>query len=176
MERLSEAKVILFGVGGVGSWCAEALVRTGVRHLAIVDPDTVSASNVNRQLMATSETVGEVKVEVMKKRLLEINPDAEIVAIRKPYSLETAADFDLGSYDCVVDCIDSLRDKERLILAGSSSGAAFFSSMGAALKTDPTRIRVAEFWDVKGCPLAAMIRKKFRKEKNYSYYRFYTEH
>lgn len=165
MERLSDAKVIVFGIGGVGSWCAEALVRTGVKHLTIVDPDTVSETNVNRQLMATCANVGAVKVEIMKDRLLEINPDAEIIALQKAYSLETAAEFDLDGYDCIVDCIDSLRDKERLILAASASESLFFSSMGAALKTDPTRVRVAKFWDVRGCPMAAMIRKKFRKEK-----------
>ena len=163
MNMFSSAKVIIFGVGGVGSWCAEGLVRTGVTHLTIVDSDIVSATNVNRQDMATTRTIGQVKVEAMKKRLLDINPSAEITAIEGLYSPETADDFNLNEYDYVVDAIDSLKDKAFLILKACESSAKFFASMGAALKIDPTRIHVAEFWNVRGCPLAAAIRKKFKK-------------
>ena len=163
MKKVSDAKVIIFGIGGVGSWCAESLVRSGIRHLTIVDADTISVSNVNRQLMATSANVGQVKTSVMKERLLEINPHAEINAINAVYTAETAGDYDLGCFDYVLDCIDSLKDKMTLIFNASASGATFFSSMGSALKVDPTRIRVSEFWKVRGCPLASMLRKRLRQ-------------
>ena len=164
MKALSEAKVILFGVGGVGSWCAEGLVRSGVSRLTLVDFDKVSVTNVNRQLMATVKTIGEVKVEAMRRHLLEINPDAEITALQKVYSSETAAEFDFNEYDYVIDAVDSLKDKVQLILDASASRATFFCSLGAALKIDPLRVRVAEFWKVSGCPLGAALRKKMRKE------------
>lgn len=163
MEKISSVRVIIFGIGGVGSWCAESLVRSGIRHLTIVDADTISASNVNRQLMATAGNVGQVKTEVMKARLLEINPDAEITAINAVYTAETAGEFALDDYDYVLDCIDSLKDKMTLIYNASASGATFFSSMGSALKVDPTKIRVAEFWKVRGCPLGSMLRKRLRQ-------------
>lgn len=164
MERIAAKRILLFGVGGVGSWCAESLVRSGVRHLTIVDADTVNITNVNRQLMATTRTVGKVKVEALKERLLEINPQADITPVQKLFTAENAAEFQLNSYDYIIDCIDSLKDKTALLELASHSPATLFSSMGAALKIDPTRIRVAEFWDVNGDPLARAIRKKFRKE------------
>ena len=167
MEHIASVSVIIFGVGGVGSWCAGRLVRSGVRHLTIVDSDTVCITNVNRQLMATTSTVGQVKVDVMKRRLLDINPEAEIEAICGVYSEETADQYDLDSYDYVIDAIDSLRDKACLILRATQSTATFFSSMGAALKMDPTKIDVAEFWKVKGCPLAAALRRKFKHAKTF---------
>ena len=167
MQHIASVSVIIFGVGGVGSWCAESLVRSGVRHLTIVDSDTVCITNVNRQLMATTSTVGQVKVDVMKRRLLDINPEAEIEAICGVYSEETADQYDLDSYDYVIDAIDSLRDKACLILRATQSTATFFSSMGAALKMDPTKIDVAEFWKVKGCPLAAALRRKFKHAKTF---------
>lgn len=163
MEAISQARVIVFGVGGVGSWCAESLVRTGVGHLTIVDSDCVSVSNINRQLMATVQTVGQPKVEVLRDRLLSINPEAEITALQKVYCEETADEFDLASYHYVIDAIDSLRDKVLLIRrATEARPATLFSSMGAALKMDPTQVRVAEFWKVKGCPLGAALRRRFK--------------
>lgn len=164
MERIATKRVLLFGVGGVGSWCAESLVRSGIAHLTIVDADTVNITNVNRQLMATTRTVGRSKVEAMKERLLEINPSAQILAIHALFTPESAPEFHLEDYDYIIDCIDSLKDKTALIELASHSPATLFSSMGAALKIDPTRIRVADFWDVHGDPLARAIRKKFRKE------------
>lgn len=163
MREIAGRRVIVFGVGGVGSWCAEGLVRSGIRHLTIVDPDTVAISNINRQIQATSLTVGRPKVEVLRDRLLEINPQADVVALSQTFTDETAGDFALGGYDFVVDAIDSLKDKIALILHATRSGAVLFSSMGAALKTDPRRVRVAEFWDVRGCPLGAMLRKRIRQ-------------
>lgn len=163
MEKLARTRVIIFGVGGVGSWCAESLIRTGIGHLTMVDFDTICASNVNRQLMATTRTVGQVKADVLRERLLEINPDAEIVAIKGLYTPETAESFGLDSYDVIIDAIDSLDNKAHLIRHACRTQALFVSSMGAALKMNTQKIAVAEFWKVKGCPLAAALRRKFKK-------------
>ncbi len=165
MDTIAAQRAIIFGVGGVGSWCAESLVRSGIRHLTIVDSDRVCITNINRQLMATTKTVGHVKVEALRERLLEINPHAEITALQKIYSEETADSFDLDSFDYVIDAIDSLKDKALLILRATASHATFYSSMGAALKMDPLKVQVAEFWKVRGCPLGSALRKKFRKQK-----------
>ena len=162
MQRLSERQVIIFGVGGVGSWTAESLIRSGIMHLTIVDSDRVCVTNVNRQAMATTTTIGRVKVDAMKERLLAINPNAQIVAIQDIYTAETANNYDLSQYDVVVDAIDSLKDKALLILNACKTKAFFVSSMGAALKMDPTKVQVAEFWKVKGCPLGHALRKKFK--------------
>lgn len=167
MDRIAEKRVIVFGVGGVGSWCAESLVRSGIRHLTIVDSDSVCASNINRQLMATTETIGRVKVDVLKDRLLTINPAAEITAIHEFFTAETANSFHLDTYDYIIDAIDSLKDKALLILKACQTEAAFFSSMGAALKLDPTRIKVDEFWKIQGDPLARVLRKRFKREGQY---------
>lgn len=167
LERLQQTRIILFGVGGVGSWCAESLIRTGIGHLTIVDNDSVNITNINRQLMATVSTVKKVKVVVLKERLLDINPDADIIALQKFYSEETANDFVFDNYDYVIDAIDSLKEKQLLILRATQSKACFFSSMGAALKIDPTRIQVADFWKVKGCPLAAALRHRLKKQGVY---------
>ena len=164
VERLRSLRVIIFGVGGVGSWCAESLVRTGVGHLTMVDCDVVCDSNVNRQLMATTKTVGRPKVEVMRERLLEINPEADITALQEVFSAETAGNFNLDAYDYVIDAIDSLRDKALLILRACESKACLFSSMGAARKLDPQRVKVTEFWKVEGDPLARTLRKRFKHD------------
>jgi tRNA A37 threonylcarbamoyladenosine dehydratase len=164
VERLRSLRVIIFGVGGVGSWCAESLVRTGVGHLTMVDCDVVCDSNVNRQLMATTKTVGRPKVEVMRERLLEINPEADITALQEVFSAETAGIFNLDAYDYVIDAIDSLRDKALLILRACESKACLFSSMGAARKLDPQRVKVTEFWKVEGDPLARTLRKRFKHD------------
>lgn len=167
MKRLEETKIIVFGVGGVGSWCVESLVRTGVGHVTIVDSDCVCASNANRQMMATSSTVGRVKVDALRERLLDINPCADVKAIRERFCEETAGQFCLDDYDYVIDCIDSLADKALLILKATSCKTTLFSSMGAALKLDPGRIEVADFWKVKGCPLARALRNRFKKRQEF---------
>ena len=167
MERMAWKRVIIFGVGGVGSWCAESLVRSGIRRLTIVDSDRVCITNVNRQLMATTETVGRVKVDVLKERLLSINPSAEITALQQVFTAETADDFHLDSYDYIIDAIDSLKDKALLILMACQTKAKLFSSMGAALKLDPTRIKTAEFWKVQGDPLARALRNRFKRDKQF---------
>ena len=164
MAKLAGARVILFGVGGVGSWCAESLVRSGLAHLTIVDPDTVCPSNLNRQLMATTRTLGRPKVEALRERLSEICPEAEITALQQAFNAETADSFDLDAYDVILDCIDPLQEKMLLIERACASRAVFFSSMGAALKTDPTKVRVSGFWDVRMDPLAKMLRKRFRQQ------------
>ena len=167
MERIAQKRVIIFGVGGVGSWCAESLVRSGIRHLTIVDSDRVCITNINRQLMATTKTVGQVKVDALKERLLTINPSVEINALQKIFTAENADEFELDTYDYIIDAIDSLKDKATLILLACRTNAKLFSSMGAALKLDPTRIKVTEFWKVQGDPLARALRKKFKSQKQF---------
>lgn len=163
-ERLQQSRVILFGVGGVGGWCAEALVRTGLIHLTIVDCDVVADSNINRQIVATSANIGLSKVAQMRERLLLINPEADITAIHQRFSAETADSFHLDDYDFVIDAIDSVADKMLLIHQATSSRATLFSSMGAGRKTDTEQIRIAEFWHVEGCPLARALRQRMKKE------------
>ena len=128
MARIASKKVIIFGVGGVGSWCAEALVRSGIMHLTIVDSDRVCITNVNRQLMATMKTVGRVKTDVLRERLLEINPNADITAIQGIYSAESKADYHLEEYDFIIDAIDSLKDKADLILTATHLQSVTFIS------------------------------------------------
>lgn len=171
-QRLSTKRVILFGVGGVGSWCAEGLVRSGIQHLTIVDSDCVCASNINRQLMATTKTIGQAKVDVLRERLLTINPDADITAIQQVFCEETAPSFALDDHDYIIDAIDSLKDKALLILLATKTRGRLFSSMGAALKLDPTRIGVAEFWKVKGDPLARALRNRFKRDKTFPHRKF----
>ena len=163
VRHIQLKRVILFGVGGVGSWCAEALVRSGICHLTLVDPDVVAPSNINRQLMATTLTVGQPKVEALRDRLLSINPEACIEARQERFAAETAHSFDFDAFDYILDAIDSIDSKMLLIQLACQSKAVFFSSMGAALKMDATRVVVAEFWKVKGCPLGATLRHRFRK-------------
>ena len=168
MEALRTKRVILFGVGGVGSWCAESLIRTGLTHLTIVDGDTVQPSNVNRQLPATRETVGRPKVEVLKERLLTINPEAEIEAINamyRPNDLgEAPFNFHLSSFNYVIDAIDDVAAKTDLILnASRARGVKVFSSMGAALRLDPTQVTTGELMSIKGDALARAVRARMKK-------------
>ncbi|OQA99966.1 MAG: tRNA threonylcarbamoyladenosine dehydratase [Bacteroidetes bacterium ADurb.Bin217] len=163
MQSIASQKVIVFGIGGVGSWCTESLIRSGIRHLTIVDSDIVCETNCNRQLHATSTTIGKPKVEVMRSRLLEINPQAHIVALHKTFTPYNSDDFELHTYDYIIDCIDSLACKIELIRHATRTNAVFFSSMGASLKINPLYIQVAEFWKVRGCPFGSIIRKRMRK-------------
>ena len=172
-KKMADTRVILFGVGGVGSWCAESLIRSGIGHLTIVDADTVNATNINRQLPATTQTIDQPKVEVLRHRLEEINPTAQIHIIQTFYNAETADSFQLHSYDYIIDAIDSLESKAHLIYAATQTDARVFSSMGAALKMNPARIQVAEFWKVHGCPLAAALRRKLKQKKQYPVKKFY---
>ena len=164
MDRMQRARTILFGIGGVGSWCAESLVRSGICRLTLVDSDRVSPTNINRQLPATVRTVGRQKVEVLRERFMEINPDAEIEAVASAYNATTSDAFRLETYDYILDAIDSLSEKVHLIRTATGlPRATFFSSMGAALKLDPQRIRVAPFSRVAGCPLAAALRRRLKQ-------------
>lgn len=167
MERLADTRVLVFGVGGVGSWCVEALARTGIGHITMVDSDTVAASNINRQLPASVDTVGMPKTEVLARHILSINPLTHVEALQARYTPETAAGFGIEEYDYVIDAIDSLADKADLILRctdpATAPRRAFFSSMGAARKLHPGMIRTAEFWTAEGCPLARALRTRFRK-------------
>ena len=163
MQRLASKRVIVFGVGGVGSWCAESLVRSGITQITIVDSDRICITNINRQVPATTKTVGKVKVDVLRDRLLEINPQANIIALQKIYCAETKDDFAIETYDYIIDAIDSLQNKVLLIQEATRATGVLFSSMGAALKMDAAQIKVTEFWKVKGCSLASALRQRFRK-------------
>lgn len=163
LKKLAATRVILFGVGGVGSWCAEALIRSGIGHLTIVDNDVICVTNINRQLQATAQNVGQSKVEALRARLLEIHPDADVAALQKVYSQETREEFDLPSYDYVIDAIDSLSNKVDLIASAMETGVRLFSAMGAANKLDATTIRVDSIWKSQGCRLAKFVRKKLRQ-------------
>lgn len=165
LDKLQRVKVLIFGLGGVGSWCAEALVRSGIRNITIVDSDRVCVTNCNRQLMATIRTIGQVKVDALRERLLEIAPDANIVAYQKFYNADNAESFRMEEYDFIIDAIDSLKDKADMILRATSlpKRITFISSMGAALRTDPFKVRHSEFWKIAGDPLARALRKKFKR-------------
>lgn len=164
MALLQSKRVILFGIGGVGSWCAECLIRTGLTHLTIVDGDTVQASNLNRQLPATQATLGMPKVEALKARLLEINPDAEIEARYEMVNGEWLMVNGLEGYDYVIDAIDSVADKTDLLLYASRlKGVKIFSSMGAALRFDPTKVTTGELMSIKGDALAKAVRARMKR-------------
>lgn len=163
MDAAAATAVIVFGIGGVGSWCAEALVRSGIGTVTLVDRDSVAVSNINRQLPATTATVGRPKVEVLGQRLLEINPNLRLTTVYDVYSPENAGNYDLDAYNYVVDAIDSLNCKAHLILHACKSDATLVSSMGAARKLHAAKIDVAEFWKVQGCPLARALRQWFKR-------------
>ena len=162
METLRNTRVIIFGVGGVGSYAAEALIRTGLTHLTIVDGDTVQASNLNRQLPATRATMGLPKVEALKARLLEINPEAKIEALPIMANSEWLEANGLN-YDYIIDAIDSVNDKTDLILYATRARVKVFSSMGAALRFDPTQVTTGELMAIKGDALAKAVRARMKK-------------
>ena len=162
-RALQNAHVILFGVGGVGGWCAETLLRTGIGHLTIVDFDKVDITNINRQVVATLDNIGQSKVFEMQKRLLTIAPEADIQAIDRQYNADTADTFDLAQYDILIDAIDMVECKTLLLYRATQAGCKVYSSMGAGRKTDPQKIRTTEFWKVQGCPLARALRTKMKK-------------
>ncbi len=163
LARLASTRVVLFGIGGVGSWCAEALVRSGVGHLTVVDFDTVHASNLNRQLQATSQNLGNAKVLELQTRLEAIRPSAVIEARQETYCADTAGSFELTSYDYVIDAIDMLSHKVELLANCITAGVTVFSSFGASCKLDPTQIRIGSVWSTEGCPLGKFVRKRLRK-------------
>lgn len=164
MEKLNQTKVIVFGVGGVGSWAADALVRSGIENITIVDRHNVGPTNVNRQLQATCHNVGQPKVDELKKRLELLNPRAQISALNEIYEGATAEQFNIAQYDYILDCIDSISSKSVLIRQAHELQVTLFSSMGAACKLDPSRIEVGSLWTIQGCALAKALRRRLRRE------------
>lgn len=163
IQRLEKATVAVFGIGGVGGFAAEALARSGVGNLELIDYDTVSVSNLNRQIVALHSTVGKYKVDVMKDRILDINPKAHVVTHKCFYLPETAEQFDFSKYDYVVDCIDTVTGKLQLIEAAKTAGTPVISSMGAGNKLDPTAFQVADISKTSVCPLAKVMRRELKK-------------
>lgn len=163
MEKLARARVAVFGVGGVGGHVVEALARSGVGALELIDDDVVSPDNLNRQIIALRSTIGQPKVEVAKARVLDINPNCEVTVHRTFYLPETAGQFDFAAYDYVVDAIDTVTGKLMLAEQAAAAGTPLISSMGAGNKLDPTAFRVADVYDTKVCPLAKVMRRELKK-------------
>lgn len=161
--RLKKAKVIVFGVGGVGGYALEAIARAGVGDITLVDSDKVSLSNINRQIIATHESVGKYKCDVMRERILSINPEACVTVHNLFFSDDTKSLFDFSSYDYVVDAIDSLGSKIELISLAKESGTRIISAMGAGNKLDPTKFEVSDISKTAVCPLAKAVRIALRK-------------
>ena len=163
MEKLKRARVAVFGIGGVGGYVCEALARSGVGAFDLVDDDKVCLTNINRQIIATRKTVGKYKVEVMRERILDINPDCDVRVHQCFYLPETADQFDFSQYDYVVDAVDTVTAKVTLVLEAQKAGVKIISCMGAGNKLDPTRFRVADIYKTSGCPLARVMRTALRK-------------
>ncbi len=163
MKQLTEAKVAVFGIGGVGGYAVEALVRSGIRSFVLVDDDKVCLTNLNRQIIATRKTVGRYKIEVMKERILEINPEAVVEIHQCFYLPETAADFDFKEYDYVVDAVDTVTAKLELVMRAKEAGVPIISCMGAGNKLDPTKFQVADIYKTAVCPLARVMRRELKK-------------
>lgn len=163
MKRLANARVAVFGVGGVGGYVVEALARSGVGALDLIDNDTVSVSNINRQIIALHSTVGMYKVDVAAARARDIHPGIEVNAYRTFYLPETAEEFDFTRYDYVVDAIDTVTGKLMLVEQAYRAGTPIISSMGAGNKLDPTAFRVADIYETSVCPLAKVMRRELKK-------------
>lgn len=161
--RLNSARVAVFGVGGVGGYTVEALARAGVGELHLFDSDTVSVTNINRQIIALHSTVGRLKTEVMEERIADVNPDAKVVCHSIFYGEDTAETVDLSGYDYIVDAIDTVRSKILLITRAKAAGVPIISSMGAGNKLDPTRFEVADIYKTSVCPLARALRTELKK-------------
>lgn len=163
MEKLYGARVAVFGIGGVGGYTVEALARSGVGTLDLIDDDRVCLTNVNRQIFATRKTVGQYKVDVAKARILEINPDAVVYTYKTFYAPQTADQFDFTQYDYVVDAIDTVTGKLELVEQAQKAGVPIISSMGAGNKVDPTAFEVADIYETSVCPLARVMRRELKK-------------
>jgi tRNA A37 threonylcarbamoyladenosine dehydratase len=162
MEKLQNARVAVFGIGGVGGYTVEALARSGVGSLDLIDDDKVCLTNINRQLIATRKTVGKYKVEVMKERVLDINPKAIVTTHQCFYSLETADQFNFSQYDYIVDAIDTVSAKIEMVLRAQNANVPIISCMGAGNKMDPTRFEVTDIYKTSVCPLAKVMRKELK--------------
>lgn len=163
VDKLKEARVAIFGIGGVGSFTVEALVRSGVGNIDVFDDDKVCLTNINRQLIATRKTIGKHKVEVIKDRILEINPNCNVEIYQTFYTAENADDFDLSKYTYVVDAIDTVSSKLILIEKAKAANTPIISCMGAGNKLDPTRFEVTDIFKTSICPLARTMRSELRK-------------
>ena len=163
VKKLSESRVAIFGVGGVGGFALEALVRAGVGHIDIIDNDAVCLSNINRQIIALHSTVGRYKVDVAKERMLDINPALDITPHKIFYSPETEKDFNFADYDYIIDAIDTVTGKIALVVNANAAKTPIISSMGAGNKLDPTRFEVTDIYKTSVCPLAKVMRHELRK-------------
>ena len=163
MDRLANARVAVFGVGGVGGYVCEALVRSGVGAFDLIDDDKVCLTNLNRQIIATRKTVGKYKVDVMRERILDINPDAQVRDHKCFFLPENADEFPFEEYDYVVDAVDTVTAKIALVLKAKEAGVPIISSMGAGNKLDGSQFRVADIYKTKVCPLAKVMRRELKK-------------
>ncbi|MGN1346005.1 MAG: ThiF family adenylyltransferase [Eubacteriales bacterium] len=163
MEKLSSSRVAVFGIGGVGGYTVEALVRSGVGTIDLIDDDKVCLTNLNRQIYATRKTVGKYKVDVAAERIAEINPDAKVYLHKTFYTPETAEQFNFSDYDYVVDAIDTMTGKISLVMNAYAAGTPIISSMGAGNKLDPTAFEVADIYETSVCPLARVMRYELRR-------------
>ena len=163
MEKLAAARAAVFGVGGVGGYVVEALVRSGIGAIDIIDNDTVSVSNLNRQIIALRSTVGQYKVDVFEERIKQINPDCKVRKYRTFFMPDTAEEFDFSQYDYVVDAIDTVTGKIELAVRCSECGTPIISSMGAGNKLNPAMLEVADIYETSVCPLARVMRYELRK-------------
>ena len=163
MQRLKDSRVAVFGIGGVGGFTVEALVRSGVGAIDLIDDDKVCLTNLNRQLIATRKTVGKYKVDVMKERILEINPEVEVYTHKCFLLPENREEFDFGQYSYVVDAVDTVTAKIQLVLEAEHAGVPIISCMGAGNKLDPTQFEVADIYETSVCPLAKVMRRELRK-------------
>lgn len=163
MEQLKKAHVAVFGIGGVGGYTAEALVRSGIGKITLVDSDTVSESNINRQIIATTKTIGRFKTEVMKERALDINPDILVEERRCFFLPENASEFDFTKYDYVVDAVDTVTAKLALVEAANDAGVPIISCMGAGNKLNPGAFEIADIYKTSVCPLAKVMRRELKQ-------------
>lgn len=162
VDRLRKSRVAVFGVGGVGSFTVEALARMGVGHITLVDPDRVAESNLNRQLIALHSTLGEYKVDAAKARILDINPEAQVEALKLFYLPENADSFDVSRFDCIVDAIDTVSAKIELIVRAKNAGVPIVSSMGTGNKLRPEMLEISDISKTSVCPLSRVMRRELR--------------
>ncbi len=163
MEKLAASRVAVFGIGGVGGYTVEALARSGIGAIDIIDDDKVCLTNINRQIYATRKTIGQYKVDVAKERILDINPDIKVTAYKTFYTPETSSQFDFSAYDYVVDAIDTVTGKIELVMNAAKAGTPIISSMGAGNKLNPAAFEVADIYKTSVCPLARVMRYELKK-------------
>lgn len=163
IKKLRNSKVIVFGIGGVGGYVCEALSRTGIENIDIVDNDLVSVTNINRQIIATTKTVGQYKVDVMKERILEINPQAKVKTFKTFYTPDNSGEFDFSKYDYIVDAIDTVKSKIELVIRADETNTKIISAMGAGNKLNPLAFEVADIYKTSVCPLARVMRAELKK-------------